>query len=96
MFDIKGSFIDGKWFKDGRSLDITNPNIELDYIGIHIRGTDRIVSGENVPFGFQSNEDLEKCIELTQKYLQELKNPLPLAIFSEDNNLKKRVENNQA
>ena len=76
------------------SLDITNPKIELDYIGIHIRGTDRIVSGENIPFGFQSSEDLEKCIELTQKYLLEIKNSLPIAVFSEDNNLKKRVENN--
>ena len=75
------------------SLDITNPKIELDYIGIHIRGTDRIVSGKNIPFGFQSSEDLEKCIELTQKYLLEIKNSLPIAVFSEDNNLKKRVEN---
>ena len=75
------------------SLDITNPKIKLDYIGIHIRGTDRIVSGENIPFGFQSSEDLEKCIELTQKYLLEIKNSLPIAVFSEDNNLKKRVEN---
>ena len=39
-------------------LDITNPKIELNYIGIHIRGTDRIVSGNNIPFGFQSYEDL--------------------------------------
>ena len=76
------------------SLDITNPKIGLDYIGIHIRGTDRIVSGENIPFGFQSSEDLEKCIELTKKYLLEIKNSLPIAVFSEDNNLKKRVENN--
>ena len=76
------------------SLDITNPKIELDYIGIHIRGTDRIVSGENIPFGFQSSEDLEKSIELTQKYLLEIKNSLPIAVFSEDNKLKKRVENN--
>ena len=75
------------------SLDIINPKIELDYIGIHIRGTDRIVSGENIPFGFQSSEDLEKCIELTQKYLLEIKNSLPIAVFSEDINLKKRVEN---
>ena len=75
------------------SLDITNPKIKLDYIGIHIRGTDRIVSGKNIPFGFQSSEDLEECIELTQKYLLEIKNSLPIAVFSEDNNLKKRVEN---
>ena len=76
------------------SLDITNPKIGLDYIGIHIRGTDRIVSGENIPFGFQSSEDLEKCIEFTQKYLLEIKNSLPIAVFSEDDDLKKRVENN--
>lgn len=75
-------------------LDITNPKIEQNYIGIHIRGTDRIALGDNIPFGFQSYEDLEKCIELTQKYLQMLKNPLPLAIFSEDNDLKKRIEKN--
>lgn len=75
-------------------LDITNPKIEQNYIGIHIRGTDRIALGDNIPFGFQSYEDLEKCIELTQKYLQMLKNPLPLAIFSEDNDLKKRIQKN--
>lgn len=75
-------------------LDIPNPKIEQNYIGIHIRGTDRIALGDNIPFGFQSYEDLEKCIELTQKYLLEFKNSLPLAIFSEDNNLKKRIEKN--
>ena len=73
-------------------LDINHPKLEIEYIGIHIRGTDRIYLGNDVPYGFQSQEELEKSIELTEKYLIEIKNTLPIAVFSEDTELKMRVE----
>lgn len=74
-------------------LRIENKNEILDYVALHIRGTDRIVEGNQIPPGFQSKEESEMTIFYAKQYLKNTKNSLPIAIFSEDNNLKKRVQN---
>lgn len=78
--------------KEGINLNISQPNYRSKYIGIHIRGTDRILKGNNIPQGFQKPEDLERSIDFTLKYLEDNNNSLPIAVFSEDKSLKQRVE----
>ncbi len=73
-------------------LDLKYPEIKNDYIGILVRGSDRIVDEiESLPPGFQSSEDVKTSIELTMKYLSSHKNLAPIVIFSEDKDLKKEV-----
>ena len=78
--------------KEGINLNINQLNYRSKYIGIHIRGTDRILKGNNIPQGFQKPEDLERSIDYTLKYLEDNNNSLPIAVFSEDKSLKQRVE----
>lgn len=73
-------------------LEIPNIDLKFEYIGIHIRGTDRILTGNNIPPGFQKLDDLERSIDLTNQYLLNNKNLLPISVFSEDPSLKQRVE----
>ena len=78
--------------KEDISLNINQIKYIPKYIGIHVRGTDRILKGINIPQGFQKPEDLEKSIDFTLKYLEDINNSLPLVVFSEDKSLKQRVE----
>ena len=73
-------------------LNLKYPKIKDNYIGVLVRGSDRIVDDiESLPPGFQSSDDVETSIELTLKYLSSQKNLSPIVIFSEDKNLKKYV-----
>jgi len=74
-------------------LDLTPINARDQYIGIHIRGTDRIVDSHIRHPGFQTLKDLDESILNTKNYLLENKCSLPLAIFSEDSSLKNRLIN---
>ena len=78
--------------KEYVSLNINQIKYIPKYIGIHVRGTDRILKGKNIPQGFQKPEDLEKSIEFTLKYLEDINNSLPIVVFSEDKSLKQKVE----
>ena len=77
--------------KEGINLNINQLNYRSKYIGIHIRGTDRILKGNNIPQGFQKPEDLERSIDYTLKYLEDNNNSTNSS-FSEDKSLKQRVE----
>ena len=73
-------------------LDFDLPKITDKYVSILTRGTDRILKNtENIPPGFQSQQDLEQSIFLAKKYLQEKKNTLPISIHSEDEKLRNYV-----
>ena len=74
-------------------LDFSPLDTRGEYIGIHIRGTDRIVDSNKEHPGFQTVKDLDKSILNTKNYLLENNCTLPLAIFSEDPSLKKRLTN---
>lgn len=70
------------------SLNIPLVKPEFEYIGIHIRGTDRIVNNNNPPEGFQNLNDLNYCIESTIKYLENKNKKLKISVFSEDQKYK--------
>ena len=77
---------------DNVTLDLNLPENRNEYIAVLVRGSDRIVNNiELLPPGFQSSEDIEKSIRLTKDYLLSVKEELPIIIFSEDKELKKRV-----
>ena len=84
---------DNIYYDENVKLNINFPEINKKYIGIHIRGTDRIVSGTNYHSSFQTLEDLEYCINETKRSLINTELNLPIVIFSEDINLKKRLLN---
>ncbi len=74
------------------TLDLSLPEIQNKYIGVHIRGSDRIVNNrELLPLGFQNSEDVKKSIKSTKEYLISTKEQLPIVIFSEDKELKEYV-----
>lgn len=74
------------------TLELNLPEIQKEYIGVLVRGSDRIVDkNEHLPPGFQNFEDINKSIELTKDYLASIKNHTPIVIFSEDKELKKHV-----
>jgi len=74
-------------------LDFSLIETRGKYIGIHIRGTDRIVDSNTGHPGFQTVKDLDESILNTKNYLLENNCNLPLVIFSEDLSLKKRLIN---
>ncbi len=74
------------------TLNLDIPANIKKYIGVLVRGSDRIVDNiKLLPPGFQSSEDVENSIKLTEEYLITTKQSLPLVIFSEDSELKKYV-----
>jgi hypothetical protein len=76
------------------TLNLNIPAIQKKYIGVLVRGSDRIVDNiELLPPGFQSSEDVERSIKLTEEYLTTSKKKLPLVLFSEDSELKQYVSN---
>ena len=51
-------------------MDFKLPEVEKKYISILTRGSDRFLKRtENIPPGFQSEQDLEKRIQLELDYL---------------------------
>ncbi len=72
-------------------LEYKGKNQKEKYIGIHLRGTDRVLKRNNIPQGFQSEEDVNFSITQTEKYLKTKNNRLPIVIFSEDEKLKSRL-----
>ena len=74
------------------TLGLTLPEIQNKYIGVLVRGSDRIIDNyEQLPPGFQNFEDVKKSIKLTKEYLISTKEQLPIVIFSEDKELKNLV-----
>ena len=52
------------------TLNLNIPAVQKKYIGVLVRGSDRIVDNiELLPPGFQSSEDVERSIKLTKEYL---------------------------
>ena len=73
-------------------LDFKLPEVEKKYISILTRGSDRVLKRtENIPPGFQSEQDLEKSIQLAKQYLVINEKVLPISIHSEDEKLKNYV-----
>jgi hypothetical protein len=76
------------------TLNLNIPAVQKKYIGVLVRGSDRIVDNiELLPPGFQSSEDVERSIKLTKEYLTASEKKLPLVLFSEDSELKQYVSN---
>ncbi len=73
------------------ALEYNGQKPKEKYIGIHIRGTDRVLKGNSIPQGFQNEEDVKFSIIQTEKYLKTKNNHLPIVIFSEDEKLKSRL-----
>lgn len=76
------------------TLDFKPPQVDKKYISILTRGSDRVLKRtKNIPPGFQSEQDLEKSIQLAKQYLVLNKKTLPISIHSEDEKLENYVSN---
>lgn len=64
------------------------PSLSDDYLGIHIRGGDRLISTNRVQGlkygGFSDTNLLDTCIDKTLKYLQKNNISKPLVLFGDD------------
>ena len=87
-------------YKNQINFNFNLPSLEDEYIGVHIRGTDRLISTHRVDGlkydGFADSQILESCIEKTVDYLGSSSNNKPLAIFGDDilyvNKIKERLK----
>ena len=74
------------------TLNFKLPEVDKKYVSILTRGSDRVLKRtKNIPPGFQSEQDLDKSIQLAKQYLMINQKTLPISIHSEDEKLKSYV-----
>jgi len=83
-------------YKDQIKFDFTLPKISSEFIAIHVRGKDRIISPERASYlkfdGFSDLSTLDFCAKKTVEYLDSINNSDPLLVLGDDEKFVKSLK----